>query len=307
MLDFKEYDGTMLGTPDEKVDWIWDGCLMRGGMTNLASPPKAGKSTLLFDLLAAMRDGRPFLNINTRAGTRILLFTEEPIPLMRQRWERMGDMPNLRIVPLLIGLTWQKIVPYCKIKAQNDDRQLIIIDTLSRFWDVQDENDGRQVDAALTPLLTVCRNTGFALLLIHHTRKSGGAQGSAVRGSSALTGNADIILELSRLHPQDRGPRRRLSGWSRFGGVPDGLVVERGATAYTVVEHEEEGRAGQAILQLIEQEGLVTAERAAETVGQTVRSAQRILSDMVNRGVVVRTGTGNPFSPYQFSLEAGRG
>lgn len=291
----------MLGTPDEKVDWIWDGCLMQGGMTILAALPKAGKSTLLFDLLAAIRDGRPFLNMNTRAGTRTLLFSEEPASLMHERWKRLGDIPNLRIVPLQIGLTWQKIVPYCKIKAQTDDRQLVIIDTLSRFWDVQDENDGRQVDAALTPLLTVCRNTGFALLLIHHTRKSGGSQGTGVRGSGALAGNADIILELSRLHPQDRGSRRRLSGWSRFADVPDDLVIERGGKGYILAGG---GEAERVTIRFVAEEGPVTAEQVAGAIDQTVRSAQRFLSDLVSRGIVTRTGAGNQFSPYQYAVGA---
>lgn len=297
MLDIQSYDWRSL--PDQKVDWIWEGYLAAGAMTVLASPPKAGKSTLLFHLLRAMREGQPFLNLRTRTEP-TLLFTEEAIPLLRQRQEAFGDLP-LHVVPLQPGLTWPKILALSKLRAQEGYR-LVIMDTISRFWPVQNEGDAVQVLQALTPLLTITRQCGFALLLIHHTRKSGGAEGNAFRGSNALMGTADIGVEFGRITPWDRGRRRRLDSLSRYGETPDSLIIELGEDGYHTAA---EGAALEKdVMLLVTMEGSATAEQVAETSGQSLRSAQRTLAEMVARGVLDRTGTGGPRSPFHFTLKA---
>ena len=56
----------------------------------------------------------------------------------------------------------------------------------------------------INPVLEIIRNSEAAFMGIHHNRKQGGGAGMAVRGSTALTGGVDIVMELNRLSPHDR-------------------------------------------------------------------------------------------------------
>ena len=57
-------------------EWLWEGFVAPGALTVYSGPPKVGKSTLLFALFAALKDGTPFVGQATRQAG-IALLTEE--------------------------------------------------------------------------------------------------------------------------------------------------------------------------------------------------------------------------------------
>jgi hypothetical protein len=60
-------------------------------------------------------------------------------------------------------------------------------------------------------------NRGPAVWLLHHPAKGKRADGQAARGSSALTGLADIVMEMSSFHRgRSRDRRRRICAYSRY-------------------------------------------------------------------------------------------
>jgi hypothetical protein len=60
-----------------------------------------------------------------------------------------------------------------------------------------------------------------------HPKKSDGGQGTATRGSGAIGGFMDVLIELRRLNPEQREDRRRvLTGFSRFDETLAELVIE---------------------------------------------------------------------------------
>lgn len=300
-LDIRGYDFQAL--PRESIHWIWKGYLARGNMTVLAAPPKAGKSTLLFHLLKHFKDGGEFLGLEVRPS-RVLLFTEESPSLMEERKSFLGEDLPLHCVFLQPGLSWSKIMAYSKLKHR-EGFDLVVLDTVSRFWPVQNEGDAVQVLQAMNPFLSICRQEGFALLVVHHTRKTGGAGGNAMRGSNALLGSADIGLEFNRVTPWDRGTRRRIDSLSRYGSTPDSLIINMTEAGYQLAE--EGAGLERTVMFVITTEGSVTAEEMAETQNVSLRSAQRTLAEMVARGILDRTGTGGPRSPYRFTLKASIG
>jgi hypothetical protein len=71
---------------------------------------------------------------------------------------------------------------------------------------------------------------GVCVLILHHPRKGRPAAGQAARGSGALSGSADILLELETLGgAADDDRRRRLSGYSRHRSTPRRLIIELSA------------------------------------------------------------------------------
>jgi len=70
---------------------------------------------------------------------------------------------------------------------------LLIVDSLSKFWNVKNENDAAEVERELKPLVQIARDTNAAVLLIHHNRKNekGDGLGDA-RGSIVSVATAEI-------------------------------------------------------------------------------------------------------------------
>src|SRR3989337_4411398 len=142
--------------PNWRVDWIWSGYIARRNLTLLSSVPKVGKSTLLFHLFKAMKGNQDFLDQSTVTVPTVLL-TAEPVPLLIQRRDEfeLADAP-LHVLPLQPGLSWPRCIAYVK-RLAIQGYGLIVVDTLSRFWGIADENDAAQVIQALSPLFALTR------------------------------------------------------------------------------------------------------------------------------------------------------
>jgi hypothetical protein len=101
---------------------------------------------------------------------------------------------------------------------------LVVIDPLAAFLAGSENHAGSMLEALL-PLqwLTALH---VSVLVLHHPRKGDPPVGQAARGSGALSGYADILIEMraSRRKAEDR--RRRLWAWSRYPETPKQLVIE---------------------------------------------------------------------------------
>jgi len=76
---------------------------------------------------------------------------------------------------------------------------LVLVDSLSRFALFKDENDNSEVTRFLAPLLNLTRDTGTAILLLHHEPKDSREGGRNIRGAGAIFANVDVSLTLSRV------------------------------------------------------------------------------------------------------------
>lgn len=181
-----------------------------------------------------------------------------------------------------------------------------MVDTLSRFWDVQDENDAAQVVRSLGPLVALTRAHDVAVLVLHHVRKQGGPVGRAVRGSNALTGACDIHIDLTRMNPNDKSPRRRMEALSRYGETPDTIYIEQKDGQYELSE-EQTAPIEQEILRLVSSEPGSTAEEISEALFIHENSVRRLLTDMVSRDILQRDGSGSGRSPFRYSVKSKEG
>lgn len=73
---------------------------------------------------------------------------------------------------------------------------LVVFDTLALAMAGGDENSARDMGLILSNCRRIIQATGAAVILVHHVGKAGGAE----RGSSALRGNADVMI---RVNPAD--------------------------------------------------------------------------------------------------------
>jgi len=222
------------------IPWLWEGCLARGHSSLLSALPKAGKTTLLAYLLRQLQAGDECLGLATKP-TRTILVTEESEILWARRRDSLRLDDHLGIIsrPFLARpshAAWQSFVGHLLRVARDQKAALVAFDTIGKFAPWINENDSADVTNALMPLDRLTR-AGHAVLLTHHNGKSDQREGKAIRGSTALTASADILLELRRFRPADsRDCRRVLSGMSRLDGAPNDLLVSLEADGSYVAE-----------------------------------------------------------------------
>jgi len=236
-IEFNAIPASELGD-GENVDWVWHGFLARGFITLLIGLWKAGKSTMLAHLLKAMAEGGELAG-EVNPG-RVLVCTEEGAGLWARRRDDVGFQDNATFVvrPFKIrpnALDWRDFVEWIADRVKADNIGAVVLDTWSAFNPTTDENDASGMMAALLPLHLIAE-AGAAVLIVHHPKKGDGAEAQASRGSGALTGFVDIIVELRRFCAESSDDRRRtLRCYSRFDESPPEVVVELGDDGYRTI------------------------------------------------------------------------
>jgi hypothetical protein len=211
-------------------NWVWHGFLGRGEATLLSALWKAGKTTLLTHLLNALAGKQGEFCGHAVCPAKVLYITEEGETRWAARRDelKLGDHCWFLIRPFRSKPNteqWLAFIEYVAGLIERDGFDVVIFDTLSNIWPIRDENDAASVQAALMPLHRITERA--CLLLVHHLRKGDGTEATASRGSGALTGWVDTIVELRRYDPLVRTDQRRvLSGVGRWDDTPAELVIE---------------------------------------------------------------------------------
>ena len=195
--------------------------LLKGTVGALVAPGASGKSFLALEIAASIAatpcndelfDGFG-INPKGRGGV-LYLALEDPAVVLQRRLHSMGaHIPpahraalafNLCIEPMLgAGLDLMRDDHINWITQQATSRQLVVIDTLSRAHQL-DENSNGDMSLLLRRLEAVGAQSGAAVLFVHHISKgaSRDAQGTdqfAARGASVLVENARYVSYLSRM------------------------------------------------------------------------------------------------------------
>ncbi len=190
--------------------WIIDSLLPRG-LTFMAAPPKAGKSTITLAMAALVADKackalpRSLSKVN-KCGP-VLIFSDEA-SAGELRYVAEHDMgvrlenDNSMLVaddPWMFGLSDPEGVERMQFWLKERDPRLVILDPLRNFHDLEEKDSG--IISLVRPLRTWAVEHDAAVLVIHHTKKpvEPGTEYTAhdMRGTSALFGIADGVLMLT--------------------------------------------------------------------------------------------------------------
>jgi predicted ATP-dependent serine protease len=204
-----------------KRDWLWENFVAKGNITLFSALAKAGKTTLLRCLFVAMKNSEEFAGQPTRP-CKVLILSEESASEWADGREGIDDcdIDQVYIWPrptrgIPSSKDWIEIIDLVSKKCKELGIDMVVIDTISTFWPVDDENDAAKVKKALVPLYKLTDDNGVALMLVHHFKKDGGNEGTASRGSGALAGHVDNIIEFRR--NEDGYPtQRKIKTMGRF-------------------------------------------------------------------------------------------
>lgn len=293
--------GDLLREPEEVVSWLVEERLPSGGLSIMAAKPKVGKSTLARCLALAVAQGKDWLECATHQGPVFYLALEEKRAELRRHFEAMGATAD---DPLYLFIEPSPADGLAQLRkaAEIHNPVLIVVDPLFRFVRVKDGNDYTQVTAALEPLLTLARQTGAHVLLVHHSSKKGSGDGDGILGSTAIFGSVDTALLLTR-----RDQYRTLRSIQRYGEDleevtltldPDTRMISAGPSRQTVETEE----VGERMLEFLKTQPVpVTEPEIHEAVESRLAVKRRALRQLVAEGKLSRTGKGGKGDPYKYS------
>ena len=296
ILTFKT--GLELATaPDQEVLWIAQGLVAKGAITELGAKVKAGKTTLIMEMVRAVLDGGVFLDQPT-SKTSVVYLTEQPSVSFRKAMERARLLGREDFVSLLFsetrGLDWPQVAAEAVAKCKQIAAGLIVVDTLSQFAGLTGDRENNSGDAlqAMQPLQQAA-GEGIGVVLVRHERKSGGDVGDSGRGSSAFAGAVDIVLSLRKPEGNSGKNRRVIQSLSRFSETPNDLVIELTDAGYVALGERRETTLKDAKDSVFRAAPQVEAEaadlQALALAGDLKRqTAQRAIEDLVRDGMLKR-------------------
>lgn len=151
------------------------------------------------------------------------------------------------------------------------------------------------------------------LLLVHHLKKGDGAEATGSRGSGALPGFVDTIVEMRRHDAKDRHSRKRvITGYGRDDETPAEIVIELDAETneYRGLGDRKGARRAEikhTFFTLLPTEGPgMTLDEIKEAWPEDMKPAKaailEALHEGTDRGEWIRGGTGKKGNPYRFHV-----
>lgn len=227
------------------VPWLVKDLVAVGGKTSLSARVKLGKTEFAMHLAVSVACGQSIFGKEVTKAK--VLYLTEQADSVREAIRRVGGQENqdMWITPWhkVHKLSWPEIVAQAVGFCQSHDIKLLVVDTLSRFARIKDENDSAEAMRVMEPLHAAMATTKLAMLIVRHDRKSGGDVSDSGRGSSAYNGEVDILLGLRKVQgkrtprdddhedgddddePVGKDRRRLLVAESRYGNDSEDLLL----------------------------------------------------------------------------------
>lgn len=295
--------------PIEPIDWLFEGYIARGRITELVGIWKSGKTTLLTAILKKMENGGEIAGRQVKKAKAIVISEESEHEWIDRRERlKLTNSTSLVCQPFKTKpppLMWSRFID--NIATQMEGYELIIIDSLASLWPVVDENNSTAVTDALLPLRNWTK-MGKAVLLVHHPKKNDATEGRSSRGSGGLPAYVDILLEFRR-HGRAGTTKRSITAYSRRPETPPELFIDYVNNNYVLLGEgglpDEEERLN-ILLGLLPAEppGLSRGEILSSWNGSklkpTANQLWRDLKALLTKGRIAYTGKGTKTEPVKY-------
>jgi AAA domain len=220
----------LLAEPDEPTRYRIDGLLPVGGRVVLAAQFKAGKSTVIGNLVRCLADGGEFLGshlVNPAAGRTVLVDNEMPRETMRL-WLRdqginytdeiaviptRGNVSSFDILSPEVRARWVEMI-------RGYGPGVLILDCLRPVLDALGLDENSDAGQVLVALDEIAERTGATeLIVVHHM----GHLNERSRGSSRIRDWPDVEWRLVR-KDDDPSSQRFFTAYGRDVDVPETVL-----------------------------------------------------------------------------------
>lgn len=288
-----------INQPSEKQDWIIEGILRSGWLAALGGHGKQGKTTIAIHLSNALSQGNKFIN-NTQAVPSIHLNFEMHEDDLRELIKTVSkDSPlkqNAKVINRLkvpLDLKWLE-----SFLSKEELPGVCIIDSFRAAFilPADTENQAGTVGNILRRLQAIARKTGWAIIVIHHFRKSGTGEALDLAGSGEWLSAPDVIYTWSCPKPKEPGTFLITGRVPPFEPLAISLSREKIEFLGTVTEHKTEAEK-EKILEALTLEGQ-KSDDLAKLIDLPEATTRRRLDELYKAERVDRQGEGKRGNPY---------
>lgn len=220
-----------LDEPDEVAEYRIKGLLPSGGRAILAAQYKAGKSTMIGNLIRSLVDGDPFLDEFQvpKAARRVVLLDTELDRNMLRRWirdqgiqRRTGFAPvTLRGKLSTFDILDTEVRQHWANELRKVGAEVVILDCLRPVLDaigLEENTEAGRFLVAFDELIGMCGAS--EAIIVHHM----GHEGERSRGSSRLRDWPDVEWRLMRDDKDDPASPRAFSAFGRDVDVSESML-----------------------------------------------------------------------------------
>jgi len=251
LIRWRNHSETLAMRPPA-VDWLIEGIFGRTLITEVVAKVKVGKTTfVLGGLRAGIAGDELYCGRIVSGPFRVAYVTEEGESTFLEAMRRYGLNDLVEQDAFYTVFDYETLPgPFSKQidelieHATADQVDVVILDTLSIIAGLDEEDHAGKAATEMHHVRRLAA-AGFAVGILRHSRKSGGEVGDAGRGSSAISGYCDILLQLEPYKgDEDTSNLRVLKSRSRL-SMTEPLVLEfdketERYTALGVVQTKEE-------------------------------------------------------------------
>lgn len=182
----------------EPPEYLVDDLLPEQALVMLWAPPDSYKSFVALDWCASVATGRPWLGREVQRAP-VLYVAGEGAGGLRKRvkaWKvaRKASCPDLHLSTAGTDLHDDENRAGLLAYVLEHGIKLVVMDTLTATFPGLRENDAEDMGTLIAQVAALRDETGATVVIVHHSRKDG----STYRGSSALLGGMDVVLEVKR-------------------------------------------------------------------------------------------------------------
>ena len=199
----------LLAAPDEPIPWRCEGIAADGYLTVVAGRGGEGKSWMALALAYGVSRGKPAAGIQCGQGSALIFDAENGRKLIARRLRAAQVTPDLPVQPVDAGglhFSRDLDVDWMREVIEREGASLVVFDSLRVLASGVKESDADEMEPIITALKQLARETGAAILLIHHRGKS---ELNDYRGSSVILDQTDLLFTLGRVPGDPDGRHRR--------------------------------------------------------------------------------------------------
>jgi hypothetical protein len=295
-----------LAEPDEPLPWRCHGFAADGYLTTVAGRGGEGKSWLTLALACGVARGANVAGIDCVQGRALLFDAENGRRLIARRLRAAQVGPDLAVQPVDAGgLHVIRDIDWFRDVIRREGANLAVFDSLRVLSSGVNENDSDAMEPIITALKLLARETGAAIVLVHHRGRS---EFSDFRGSSVILDQTDLLFTLGRVagDPDWRHRRKVSTVKCRIDEEPAPRWVSisadrsRGLVTIDAAEEFEGGEQERPRDALRENvlDALGGIPRSARSIAKAVgrrpddNTVKRVLADLEGEGLVERREDG---------------
>ena len=197
------YQPLDLTAPPPKYEWLVDGLIAKGDTTLLIGEPNVGKSWVSLSLACAIANGdSTWINWDLGAHGKVLYVDEEnPYDVVYHRLNQLGlhNHDNIRYLHKQ-GIRLDKGFDKFLDEAITYQPTLIVLDSLTRLHTQDENNAGAMAGLFNDSINTLTKETGAAVVILHHTNKvESNSSYARTRGSSDIGAAVDAAFEARKV------------------------------------------------------------------------------------------------------------